>query len=664
MTSELTSEAPRADLSPPDPAGADRGDRVARLHLRISLAFLAIGSLLLALASARLVFPDALTGVAVLAYGRLLPVALNLFIYGWLTIGLIGAGYFILPRVSGKPIKHPGVAMVGVALLTLGFLGGAVGVALGGNEGRQYLEFPLWADAVILIGLLAVVKVFTATIAQPGGESLAPSEWFFGAAPVWLLLSHGVGNIPGLAGVNGSLQTAFYRGALFGLWFAAAGVGVVYYLVSSITGRDPRRITQLSVVGFWSLAVIFALSSGSRLTYTAAPDWVETIGGFFSIALFLPVVIILVDVATGLRGARADRDSTALRFLVAGAVAFAIIPVVNVALSLRSSSAVVGLTDWVTALDTLAIFGAFSFWLFAFIHHTSLRSGTGRAHYVASIVAVLVAVGTMLVTGMQAGLTWLAAANSDGVSAGEGFEATVGAVDGQQWVRLAAFAVFALAQVWLLLVGWRALGAGGAIDDPPVADPGADTRDTPDDERGSATDFDAPDELGGLPAGVPVTLGRLRAGTLGVFVVVALFTFGFPALEAEHGNATVLGDNVRRYDSDDDIAEGRSIYLAEGCWYCHTQEVRGIVTDVGLGPVAQPGDYANETPSAAGVIRVGPDLMFVASRGVTTEWVAAFLEDPRAMRSWSTMPAHDYLGAADLAAVAAYIASLRPFEFE
>ncbi len=661
MTSELTSEARRSDPSPPDPGGTDRGDRVAGLHLRISLAFLAVGSVLFALAAARLVFPDSLTGVAFLAYGRLLPIAFNLVIYGWLTIGLIGAGYFILPRVSGKQIKHPGVAVFGVAMLTLGFLGGAVALALGGNEGRQYLEFPLWADAVVLLGLLAVVRVFTATIAQPGEESLAPSEWFFGAAPVWLLLSHAVGNIPGLAGVNASLQTTFYRGALFGLWFAAAGVGVVYYLVSSITGRDPRRITQLSVAGFWSLAVIFALSSGSRLTYTAAPDWVETIGGFFAIALFLPVVIVLVDVATALRGVKANRDATALRFLVAGAFAFAIIPVVNVALSLRSSSAVVGLTDWVTALDVLAIFGAFSFWLFAFIHHTSLRSGRGRAHYRASVVAVLVAVGTMLVTGIQAGLTWLAAANSGAISAGEGFEATVAAIDGQQWVRLVAFAVFAVAQLWLLVAGWRTIGAENAAGEPPVLNGGADTRDTPDGEHEPPPDFD---ELGGLPAGVPVTLGRLRTGTLGLFVVVALFTFGFPALEAEHTDPTVLANKVRSYESDDDIAEGRSIYLAEGCWYCHTQEVRGIVTDVGLGPVAQPGDYANETPSAAGVIRVGPDLMFVASRGVTTEWVAAFLEDPRAIRSWSTMPAHDYLGPSDLAAVAAYVASLRTYEFE
>ena len=655
MTSELTSEAPRAEPSPPAPGGAGRGDHIARLHLRISLAFLALGSVLVALAAARLVFPETLTGVAFLAYGRLLPVALNLFMYGWLTIGLIGAGYFILPRVSGKEMRHQGLASAGAVLLAVGFLGGAVGVALGFNEGRQYLEFPLWADGVVLLGLMAVTRVFTATIAQSGDESLAPAEWFFGAAPVWLLLSHIVGNIPGFSGVNSVLQTTFYRGALFGLWFATAGIGVVYYLTSSITGRDPRRITQLSVAGFWSLATIFALSSGSRLTYTAAPDWVETIGGVFSIALFLPVAIILVDVATTLRGARANRGGAALRFLVAGAVAFAIVPIVNVALSLRSSSAVIGLTDWVTALDTLVVFGAFSFWLFAFIHHTSLSPGRGRVHYTVSVVAVLAAVGTMLVSGMQAGLTWVAAANSGGVNAGEGFEATSGAIDGHQWVRFAAFVLFALAQVWLLIAAWREKEAAAVV---------TDAGDAPDGDSPADVDTAGVDDLGGLPPGVPVTLGKLRAGTLGVFAVVAAFVFVLPILEAEHTDATILADSVRTYGADAVIAEGRSIYLAEGCWYCHTQEVRGIVTDVRLGPVAQPGDYAHEVPSVAGVGRIGPDLMFVGSRSVTVDWVTEFLDDPQSKRSWSTMPAHDYLGTSDLAKVAAYVTSLREFESE
>ena len=664
MTSELTSEAPREEMSPPAEEETIRGDRAARLHFRISLAFLAAASLLMALTAARVVLPDSLSDVAVLSYGRLLPVALALFLYGWLTIGLIGAGYFILPRVAGKPFRHESSALAAAGLLAVGYLGGAVAVALGDNDGGQYLEFPLWADAVVLVGLLLVARVFTGTIAQRTEESLAAPEWYFGSAPVWLLLSHLVGNIPGISGVNETLQTTFYRGALFGLWFAAAGIGVVYYLVLSITGRDPRRITQLSVAGFWSLAFVIALSGGSRLTYTAAPDWYETMSGVFSIALFLPVAIILVDVATALRGRRAETetDAVTLRFLIAGSVSFLLVPVINLALSLRSSSAIVGMTDWVTALDTLAVVGAFTFWMLAYARHASVAFGwagfgAGRAHFAVSLVAVAVLVGEMLVSGLQAGLGWVAAANSGEASVGEVFRSTAGSLDGQQWVRLAALGVFAGAQLFYFL---STLRTGR-----PIAVTAAEAEAAEPDTGKAGGESEETDDFGGLPAGAAIRVSRLRTGTVGIFAVVVLFGFVFPAFEAAHGDATLLA-NARADDRlrSPGIEKGREIYVAEGCWYCHTQQARGIVTDVGLLAVSQPGDYVGESPMVTGAVRVGPDLTFVGSRdGITAAWLAEFIADPRSKRSWSTMPAYGYLGD-DLEALADYVASLRIHEFE
>ncbi len=651
MTSELTSETPPAESSAPSLGPGERGDHVARLHVRIALVFLALGSALYAVAAAGLVFPDAFSDVGFLSFGRLSPVAFNLITHGWLTIGLIGAGYYILPRVSGRPLAHQGMAMFGGGLVAVGVLQGAVAVAFGGNEGRQYLEFPIWSDAVILLGLLAVVRVFTSTIATDRDSALAPAEWFFGSAPVWLLLAHIVGNIPGLVGVNSALQTSFYRGALFGMWFAAAAVGVVYYLVSELTGRDPRRITQLAVIGFWSLGFTYALSSASRLTYTAAPDWLETLGGVFAIALLLPVAVIVVDLAVALRGSRSVRGRATLRLVIAGAAAFAVIPVVNVALSMRSSSAIVGLTDWVYALDAIAVLGAFTLWLLAFVHHGYVAAGVGAGQYRVTVVAVAAFVGSLLVGGLQAGLGWVASANAGEVAAGDGFESTVAGIEGQLWVRFVALALFALAQLAVLMSAWK--GRAGDVDE-------VSAEDAPDDEAevDDAGEQDPDADLAGLPPGEPVGLKRLRTGTVGVFVAVAAFAFVFPALEESHRDATVLGDEVRNYDANDEVERGRAVYLAEGCWYCHTQEVRGIVTDVGLGPVAQPGDYAHEAPTTAGVARIGPDLMFAGSRDLTQAWVREYLNDPRALRSWATMPGYGYLSSGDLDAVAAYITSL------
>lgn len=655
MTSELKSEPPRAEPSVPDAAKANSdGDRVAVLHLRVSLVFLALGSISLALAGGRLVYPDLLSDVGLLAYGRLMPAALGLLIYGWLTIGLIGAGYYILPRMSGNPLAHAGWALFGGGLVAVGVLQGSVAVALGAGEGRQYLEFPIWSDAVIVLGLLLVVRTVTATIASDRDHPLAPVEWFYGSAPVWLLLATIAGNVPGLTGVNSALQTSFYRGALLGLWLATAAIGIVYYLAARITGRDPRKVTQLTVITFWSAAALFALSAGSRLTYTAAPDWLETLSGVFAIALLLPVAAVVADLAAALRGSKPARRRATVRFLIAGAVAFAVLPVVNLALAMRGSNSVVGLTDWVFGLDVIAIFGAFGFWLLAFVHHTLVGDGRGIGHFRVSTLAVAVLAGSLLVGGVKSGLSWVAAANSGEVAAGEGFRQAL-ISEGELWVRFVALGLFALAQLGLLTIAWRARSA--AADELEAHLPA---------ENDADADAEEGEESGpaGLPLAEPVSLARVRVGTLAVFVVVGLFAFGFPVLEAEHTTETALASAVRNYDADDFIERGRTVYLAEGCWYCHTQEVRGIVTDVGLGPVAVAGDYANEAPTTAGVMRAGPDLMFAGSRDLTRDWLNGYLADPRGVREWSTMPAHDYLSATDLDAVATYISSLQVFEFE
>ena len=135
------------------------------------------------------------------------------------------------------------------------------------------------------------------------------------------------------------------------------------------------------------------------------------------------------------------------------------------------------------------------------------------------------------------------------------------------------------------------------------------------------------------------------------FLVVFL-----PALESDSAQPTILADESRIYVEGSDSAIGRDLYVQEGCVYCHTQSVRPITTDLGLGAVSVPGDYAHEEPVLLGVARMGPDLMHIADRGGTT---VDRLADPREERPWSTMPSYDYLSEADLEALVAYVNGLK-----
>ncbi|HWI53802.1 MAG TPA: cbb3-type cytochrome c oxidase subunit II [Symbiobacteriaceae bacterium] len=120
-------------------------------------------------------------------------------------------------------------------------------------------------------------------------------------------------------------------------------------------------------------------------------------------------------------------------------------------------------------------------------------------------------------------------------------------------------------------------------------------------------------------------------------------------------------------------ALGRKIYMREGCFYCHTQQVRTLENDsyfrapatklkdgtvVGNRPT-RPGDYANDNPALLGTERTGPDLKYVAHRWPSKDWHIAHLIDPRSTEPNSIMPSFAHLPSAELDALAEYLLSLR-----
>lgn len=115
------------------------------------------------------------------------------------------------------------------------------------------------------------------------------------------------------------------------------------------------------------------------------------------------------------------------------------------------------------------------------------------------------------------------------------------------------------------------------------------------------------------------------------------------------------------------VAEGRRIYMREGCFYCHTQQVRTIDNDKafqgkGQRPT-QPDDYANDNPALLGSERQGPDLKFVGDRITSLDWHIQHFNDPRGLVPGSLMPSYKHLPDRDKEALAAYLLQLRDWSF-
>jgi cytochrome c oxidase cbb3-type subunit II len=93
---------------------------------------------------------------------------------------------------------------------------------------------------------------------------------------------------------------------------------------------------------------------------------------------------------------------------------------------------------------------------------------------------------------------------------------------------------------------------------------------------------------------------------------------------------------------------GAAVYRANGCIYCHSQQVRpeGFGSDILRNwgkrrTVAQ--DYLRDNPVMLGTMRTGPDLSNIGLRQTSPSWHLLHLYDPQITSPGSIMPPFRFL---------------------
>jgi len=98
--------------------------------------------------------------------------------------------------------------------------------------------------------------------------------------------------------------------------------------------------------------------------------------------------------------------------------------------------------------------------------------------------------------------------------------------------------------------------------------------------------------------------------------------------------------------------QGEAVYRANGCFYCHTEQVRprGYGSDVARSWGGRPGDvqsvnedYLFEQTVMLGTQRVGPDLANIGERQTNATVLLAHIYNPQLTFSKSVMPSYRYL---------------------
>ncbi len=113
----------------------------------------------------------------------------------------------------------------------------------------------------------------------------------------------------------------------------------------------------------------------------------------------------------------------------------------------------------------------------------------------------------------------------------------------------------------------------------------------------------------------------------------------YPEQFAEHvGEATA--ENCAEL-----LRAGRQVYIAEGCWHCHSQVVRPVSNEpLRWGAVPTSSEYQNELqrPVMFGTRRVGPDLSREGGRR-SNDWHAVHFWQPNTVSPHTRMPRYTWL---------------------
>ncbi len=133
-------------------------------------------------------------------------------------------------------------------------------------------------------------------------------------------------------------------------------------------------------------------------------------------------------------------------------------------------------------------------------------------------------------------------------------------------------------------------------------------------------------------------LARIVGGSTLVYGCLALLMGVLPGIELSRVPA---GAGVKPLTALE--ARGREIYVANGCSYCHTQQVRPLEEDKVFGRPSAAGDFKYQTPELLGSERTGPDLTNIGTRQPSSVWQYMHLYEPRAVVPESIMPSFSWL---------------------
>ncbi|MGQ0848979.1 MAG: cbb3-type cytochrome c oxidase subunit I [Actinomycetota bacterium] len=257
-----------------------RSDSAATRHLFTSAVFLAVGALLWLGALAAVQFPNLLP----LSFGRLRAMAMLSLLIGWLVLGWAGAIYYLLPRLTGSPLRREDLLSGVLAATAVVVVAGMVLVGLGYGDGGEPFGLPWWWDMPVLLVFILPIFVTFSSLRDRQETTVYPSIWFAAAGVIWLPFLYVAGNLPGVSSIARALGDLVFTAGVVNVWGVGVATGVAYYVVPKVADQ-PLANRQLAKVGFWSLLFGAVWMGPVQLVAGPSPEWLQGVSAVLGLAL-------------------------------------------------------------------------------------------------------------------------------------------------------------------------------------------------------------------------------------------------------------------------------------------------------------------------------------------------------------------------------------------
>ncbi|GAB4382703.1 MAG: cytochrome-c oxidase, cbb3-type subunit I [Phycisphaerales bacterium] len=643
-------------------------DKIVRMFA-FATVFWAIVAFLVGVTIAfQLAFPQLNLGIPYTHFGRLRPLHTNAAIFAFAGNAIFTAVYYSTQRLCKA-------RMFSDTLSRLHFWGwqfiivcAALTLPLGFTQAKEYAELEWPIDiliAVVWVGFFGVN--FFGTLLRRRERHMYVALWFYIATIVTVAMLHVFNSlaIPAgplksysvYAGVQDALIQWWYGHNAVAFFLTTPFLGLMYYFLPKAAER-PVFSYRLSIIHFWSLVFIYIWAGPHHLHYTALASWASTLGMLFSVMLWMPSWGGMINGLLTLRGAwhKVTQDPV-LKFFVVGVTFYGMSTFEGPMLSVKLVNSLSHYTDWTIAHVHAGALGwngfmAFGmiYWLLPRLFQTELWSKKlAEWHFWIGTLGILAYIVSMYAAGITQGLMWRAF-DAQGNLAYPDFVETVTELIPFYVVRGAGGLLYLTGGLLCMInfiMTWRNRPAeyeqpvhrAPALRPVPVSVAAAD--DTPSRLHANTNFGHAGDRFlqGAWHRRLEARPIKFMVWTL-IAVAIGGLVEAIPMFLIRSNVPTI--ESVKPYTPLE--LAGRDIYIAEGCYNCHSQMIRPIFAEVKrYGEYSKPGEFVYDHPFQWGSRRIGPDL---AREGVTNPnalWHYNHFKDPRSVNPDSVMPAFPWL---------------------